>query len=57
MTENRNNQMMRTIVSLGQRLANSSIRNAAEYMRDHRVPLAVAKRVLIKQRAANRAAA
>ena len=57
MTENRNNQMMRTIVSLGQKLAHSSIRNAAEYMRDHRVPLTVAKRVLIKQRAANRVAA
>lgn len=56
MTDNRSNQTMRTIVNLGQRLAHSSIRNAAEYMRDHRVPLAVAERVLIKQRS-NKAAA
>jgi len=50
MNEKRRNQAMRTIVNLAEKLAESSIRNAAEFMRDHRVPFAVAVRVLINRR-------
>ncbi len=48
--ETRTNQTMRTIVNLAEKLAESSVQNAAEYMHDHRVPFAVAVRVLINRR-------
>lgn len=41
---------MRTLVNLAIVLSKSNTLNAAEYLRDHRVPFSVAVRVLINRR-------
>lgn len=48
--DRRSNHTMRTLVSLAGVLAQSSTLNAAEFLRDHRVPLKVAIRVLLHKR-------
>lgn len=48
--DRRFNHTMRTLVNLAGVLAQSSTFNAAEYLRDHRVPLRIAIRVLLRKR-------
>ena len=48
--ERRTNHTMRTLVNLAIVLAKSSTLNAAEFLRDHRVPLKIAVRVLLHKR-------
>ena len=49
--ERRVNQTMRTVVSLANKIAEESRSMAAEYCRDHGVPLSVTRRVLSISRA------
>jgi len=47
--EKRSQHTMRTIVNLSKTLAESDVRNAAEFLADHRVPVAIAVRVLAQR--------
>ncbi len=47
--DNRTQHAIRTIVSLSRKLAESDLRNAAEFLADHRVPVAIAVRVLAQR--------
>jgi hypothetical protein len=47
--EKRTRNTLRTVVNLAKKLAESDVRNAAEFLADHRVPVAIAVRVLAKR--------
>lgn len=42
-------QRLKTVISLARILAREDVRNAAEYLRDHQVPLAYALRILARR--------
>lgn len=48
MNDKRSNQTMRTLVNMACVLAKSSVSNAAALLADHKVPIEVAKRALLK---------
>lgn len=48
--EKRTRHTLRTVVNLSKKLAESDVRNAAEFLADHRVPVAIAVRVLAHNR-------
>ena len=44
--DSRKNHIMRSVVEFGKALAREDVDNAAQYLRDHNVPLNIAIRVL-----------
>ncbi len=47
--DSRKNHLMRAVVNFGQVLARGSKSNAAQYLKEHGVPLHVAERVLLQK--------